>query len=125
MSNDILNLSGFFICDNLGGFDGELFLSKSMQDGSTIWDYWSSRCANSFHTNIETAKKQIAKLQELNSVAGIKDLTWEIKFANLKEMPHGNLNTLLIEKTIPWGMVGKHRKLVKEINEKYELTGKF
>ena len=116
----------YFIKDNFGCFSGSLGLSVKNMDGTGLeWLYVASKNADSCHANKDLAIAEIERLKELNEIAGIEGLTWELVYTNRKEFPYIERedklpNLLILNNDVPVGCIGKHKKAEKDIRKKYK-----
>ncbi len=112
---------GYVIRDNNGNFPWRLGLSRKEESNQTCWDYVTSlKHANTGHGNLKLAEATVQRLQELNSVAQIPGLSWEIVEDNDFVKPIEQNEIKCFEHDIPEGHVTNHRKAVKEICKKYK-----
>ena len=112
---------GYFIKDSFNCFGGTLGLSIKNMDGTGLeWSYIASRNADRWHGNKDLALAEIQRLEELNVIAGIEGLTWELIYANRKEFPNVDDKLMIINKDIPFRCIGRHKKAEREIRKKYK-----
>lgn len=121
---------GYYVVDTLfGGYGGSLFLC-SWPGEKTQWNYISSKCADRCHGRKYGAEAQIAKLRELNAIAGIEGLNWEIVYANQNDVYFNVLKEGKIkmgdyhhfDQDIPKGKIMLHRKLYKDVIASYKSS---
>ena len=113
--------TGYVIRDNNGFFPVRLGLSVKEDGKEVCWDYTAIRNADRWHCDKNQAEAQIQKLHELNEIAGIKELTWELVYANPEDFPRvQNAGVFMIEQDIPRGWITKHRKGFAEISRTYK-----
>jgi len=116
----------YIIKDSLNCFGGSLGLSVKNMDGSGIeWTYVANRNVCSWHNNKNLALAEIQRLEELNEIAHIPYLSWELVCADRADFPYiereDKLPSLMIlNKDIPKGYIGKHKKAEREIRRKYK-----
>jgi hypothetical protein len=123
---------GYYIVDNYGCFAGQLFLSPKDFDTKELdWTYMASRNADRWHGDKNRAETEVKKLYELNKIAGIEGLSWEVKYLNRNDIPdvlakydkwidkHNNSH-LFINKDIPKGKKTEHRKLSSDVHKKFK-----
>jgi len=93
----------YVIKDSLGGYGGNLRLQVKNMDGSGVeWCYVANKIADRWHGNKNLALAEIKQLEELNEIAQIPNLSWELVYANHKDFPvfekEGTLTNLVIIK---------------------------
>ena len=114
---------GYFIVDSLGGFAGSLSLASWPRE-QTKWIYTSSKGADRWHGYESTAEAQVSKLRDLNAIAGIEGLDWEIKFENLNDMEFKQGEYNHVYQDIPKGKVALHKRLESESAKKHKSFSK-
>lgn len=118
---------GYVIKDSFGGFGGKLGLSVKKMDGTGIeWLYVSSKNADRWHGDKNRAEARIKMLEEINVIAQIPGLTWELIYADPKELfdPKKDFDIFILKHDILKGFIGKHRKAVNDISKKYKTIFK-
>lgn len=119
---------GYVIKDSLfGGYDGHLRLVRNT-DGKTEWGYYSFKNVFHWHGNKILALAEIERLKELNKLAQIPNLTWELVYADAFSISRVDDDIYSrfeeVEHDIPFGKVGSSRKAAKEIWNKYKILFK-
>lgn len=118
---------GYVIKDSFGGYDGHLRLVRNMDGGRTKWGYVAFKNVFKWHGNKVLALAEIARLEELNKIAQIPNLTWELVYADVFSIPRvDDIYSRFdeIEHDIPFGKIGEIRKTAKEIWNKYKILFK-
>lgn len=117
---------GYFIKDSFNCFGGRLCLSVKNLDGSGLeWNYFATRNADHWYLDKNRAIIEIQKMQELNAIACIEGLSWELVYADQRDFPRIKNNAcLIISQDIPSGFKGKHKKAAREIEKKYRAIFK-
>lgn len=115
----------YVIKDSLGGYAGSLRLAVKNLDGTGLeWNYRAFKNVDRGYLDKELALVEIKKLEELNKVAQIPNLSWELAYIDIFSIPkiknEGMYPRFYIEKDIPSGCKGKHKKAVREIHKKYK-----
>jgi len=114
-------IKGYFIKDSFNCFGVSLGLSVKNMDGSGLeWTYVASKNADKWHGNKNLALAEIQRLEELNAIAGIEGLAWELVYASRKEFPNIDDKSLILNNDIPVGCIGKHKKAEREVRKKYK-----
>ncbi|SHK41775.1 hypothetical protein [Desulforamulus aeronauticus] len=117
---------GYFIVDSFGCIGGSLRTTVKNLDGSeTEWCYTANRNATQWHNSKELALAEIEQLKELNEVAQIPGLSWELVYANRNDFPvyptENQLpNLFILSHDIPKGCISKHKKIERAIRKKYK-----
>lgn len=109
---------GYYIVDNYNCYAGHIYLSPDN------WNYMALKSPDRWHGNKALAEITVHKLRELRDLAGLKDLDWEVVYANYHDMHRletQRTETFIeINIEIPKGMKGKHRKVLKDICNKFK-----
>jgi len=112
---------GYYIVDSFGGFDGSLSIIQWPGE-KPQWSYVSSKYANRWHSSKSTAEVQITKLRELNAIAGIEGLDWEIKFENRNDLEFKQGEYNHVYQDIPKWKVTLYKKMEREILRGQKLS---
>jgi len=118
---------GYIIKDSFGGYEGHLRLVKNMDETRIKWGYYSFKNVFRWHGNKILALAEIERLKELNKIAQIPNLTWELVYADVFSIPRvDDIYSRFeeVEHDIPFGKIGETRKTVKEIWNKYKVLFK-
>lgn len=117
---------GYFIRDNNNCFPWGFGLSVKNMDGTgTCWDYIADRNINYGYSSKLQAETQLKKFEELQEIAQIPNLSWEIIYTNYREYPRiKDAKVLIMHQDIPKGCATKHRKSVAGIIQKYNAIFK-
>jgi|GEM_PF-3227166 len=116
---------GYYIKDTLfGGYDGSLSIIQWLGE-KPQWSYMSSKGAERWYGygHQAGAEKQIEKLRELNTIANIEGLDWEIVFANTNDIFFNVLKEGKVKmgdyyhfhQDIPKGKITIHKRLEREL----------
>ena len=118
---------GWFIVDSFGYIGGSLRTTiKNMDSSGTEWMYVASKNAAQWHNSKELALAEIQRLEELNAIAQIHRLSWQLIYARQSDFPvyltENRLpNLFILSHDIPKGCVNKHKKSERAIRKKYKL----
>ncbi|MDD4780336.1 MAG: hypothetical protein PHT02_07010 [Tissierellia bacterium] len=115
---------GYVIKDSFGGYNGHLRLVRNEEKTRITWGYVAFKNVFQGYGNKVLALAEIEKLKELNQIAQIPNLTWELVYTDVFSIPQigDNLYSRLeeVEYDIPFGRISETRKAAKEIWKKYK-----
>jgi hypothetical protein len=114
---------GYYIIDSFGGFAGSLSITSWARE-QTKWIYTSSKDAGRWHGHESTAEAQVSKLRELNAIAKIEGLNWEIKFENQNDMEFKQGEYNHVYQDIPKGKITLYKRLERETVKKHKSFSK-